>query len=288
MNRIALFGIFALLLVTEVDAQSGVHKCVNKNGRVTYGDSPCPGTGGDSAPQSSAVMNIADMTQGQADLAADCEEVLHNSNQPYWVEKERETSAFNRYCPAFGFKVPLGQETKAFNELHAKKLFTKLRQRFASVPSTTRVYDGGHRSPPTFSGADTVMKQRVSTASKSLVAMIPDLQPGLWKLRHSRGGHITQDESCDDPLAAVRSEIVKSQVYEGLGCVFNGSTTTPRTAMIVLDCPADRTQGGNSVRKGRIEIAIDSPSPQAVTVTLKGKSVEAEIMKSTRIGDCKR
>lgn len=288
MNRIALFGLLALLAVTGANAQSGTHKCIEKNGRVTYSGSPCPGSVVANKPQASTVINIEDMTQGHADIVNDCTEVLSSAASEFWLEREQGTAGFNRYCPTFGFKAPLSQETRAFNDHHGKGLMAKLRERFTSVPSFSRVYEGGRRNPPEFSGAEQAMKQRISAKSKSVITMIPEAQPGLWKTRRSKSGRITQEESCDNPTAQFRSITARIPEIENLGCTVTSSNPAPRSVSIAFECPDKRGRGDISLPKGKTEIAIDSPSPQAVTFTLKLPSTDPEVFMATRLGECKQ
>lgn len=286
MNGIALFGLLALLAVTGANAQSGVHKCIEKNGRVTYSGSPCPGSVVSNKPQASTIINIEDMTQGHADIANDCTEVLSSVGREFWPERAQDTAGFNRYCPTFGFKAPLGPETKAFNDLHGKELIAGLSERFTSVPSFSRVYDGGRRSPPVFSGAEHAMKQRISAKSKSVIATIPEAQPGLWKIRRSKSGRILQEESCDNPTAKFRSITARIQEIENLGCVVTSSNPAPRSVSIIIECPDQRRRGDISLPKGKTEIAVESPSPQAVTFTMKLPSADPEVFRATRLGEC--
>jgi hypothetical protein len=115
-------------------------------------------------------LDVATMAQAHADFAADCAEALHNQDEPGWRDKERERAAFNRYCGVFGYRVPLSPETKVFNEKHSIELLAKLGERFENVPSYPRTYAQGSRVPPSFQGAESLIRDTRPTAAANITA----------------------------------------------------------------------------------------------------------------------
>ena len=62
----------------------------------------------------------------------------------------------------------------------------------------------------------------------------------------------------------------------------------PRGAMIVYDCPSDRSPEGLPVSKGRTELSVVSASPQAFRIEMKSTVYGGYVMQGTRTGDCKK
>ncbi len=149
MKATLLIGILATTCVTHAAVQT-IYKCSSKDGKTTYSNSPCPRAKAVGAAGPAAPVNLRTVTQEQANLAADCHELVFNRNDEFWEKTEGERALFDQICPAFGYKAPLGPETDAFNTQHSKQLLKKLREKFENVPSTTRVYQGGRRMPPLF------------------------------------------------------------------------------------------------------------------------------------------
>lgn len=143
---VVLTAILAVAFVAGASAQT-IYKCASKEGKTAYSNSPCPGAKVVNPGSAPAAVAVDGINQQQADLVADCDEVLSNRSNT-----GREAALFNRICPAFGYKAPLGPETDAFNKRYSEQLLRKLREKFQAVPSTTRIYDGGSRMPPLFYG----------------------------------------------------------------------------------------------------------------------------------------
>jgi hypothetical protein len=240
--------------------------------------------------QSTSTPNLdaSTMTQAQADVAADCEEVLFNQSQPELRGAKRELEQFNQYCGAFGFRTPIGPQNKAFNDGHAAELLRKLRQHFDNVPSTTRQYSGRSRFPPLFFGAEHAMRQRPATrAAKISVEAVPAMQHGLWSTHTHAGGKSTDAQVCGDPLERIKREILQTRGYLRFGCTVDSSAPHPGSVSYVFDCPADRSEGGMTVRKGRTEITIAASSPQAFSLTVRRIDGSVWRAEGTRTGDCK-
>jgi len=276
----------AAVSTTAADAQS-IYKCVGKDGRTAYSNSPCPGAktlGGDTSQP--RVLAVESMTQSQADLAADCMDVLFIATQPDWKEKDRETADFNKYCPAFGFKVPFGPDTTVFNRAHGAQLMAKLRRQYEAVPSGSRTYSGGYRTPSTFVGADYAMKESPARPGPVDVPVLPALQSGKWKVRETTAGVATESEICGDPLDNFRREMLSLRGRDPMGCTVRATAPTGRSARIVVDCAADRYENGRTVMKGRTEVSIVSSSPQSVTIEVKSTVKTPSSAEATRIGNC--
>ena len=123
-----------------------------------------------------------------------------------------------------------------------------------------------------------------STASgggSSEASMLPSLQHGRWAWTGLDG------EACGDPLERFRTSI--SRMYDAaprLGCTAKLFTPTPSNTLFGLDCPADASEGGVSVQKGKLEISVYAPSPQSVRVSTKAPGGPTEIFEAKRLGDC--
>lgn len=286
MRSICLLAIFAAAISTGADAQS-IYKCVGKDGKTAYSNSPCPGAKELSgANLQSRALAVETMTQSQADLASDCTEVLFNATQPDWREKDRETAAFNKYCPAFGFRAPFGPDTAAFNTAHGEQLIAKLRRLYQNVPSGSHSYSGGYRTPSTFIGADYAMKESPARPGPVDVSTLPALQPGKWKVRETTAGVARESEICGDPLDNIRREMLSLRGRDPMGCTVRATAPTLRSARFVIDCAADRYENGRTVMKGRTEMSIVSPSPQSVTIEVKSTVNSPSSASATRIGNC--
>jgi len=282
---IYLLAISAAAISTGAHAQA-IYKCVGKDGKTAYSNSPCPGAKEVGVGSQSRALTVESMTQSQADLASDCREVLFNATQQNWREQARETADFNKYCPAFGFRAPLGPDTAAFNRSHGDQLIAKLRRFHSSVPSGTRVYSGGFRSPPTFEGAEFALKEPPAPKGPVDVSILPALQPGKWKVRSTTAGVVSDDEVCGDPLDSFRAELVSQRGQDPMGCTTRAITPAPRSVRIVFECAADRYENGRTVMKGRTELSIVSASPQSIRIDLKSTTKDPMSAQATRVGDC--
>ena len=113
------------------------------------------------------------------------------------------------------------------------------------------------------------------------VSLIPTLQHGKWQWKNLEG------DTCGDPLDRYRRTI--SAAYSeapNLGCKRQLSAPGPGNMVFVLECPADRSENGVNVRKGRTEISVYAPTPQLVRIATKAPDSSTEVFEAQRIGDC--
>ena len=137
-----------------------------------------------------------------------------------------------------------------------------------------------------------VTPPRTGTPAKSAGgggAVVPDMQPGKWKLSFTRKGRTKDEEACGDPINGMRSEV---QQYEAnakanWGCTMTTNPAGGRNVNIVYDCPSDRSPDGRPVQKGRWEISVVSASPQVFRMEMKTTTADGSyVMEGTRIGEC--
>ena len=97
-----------------------IYKCVTRDGKISYSDSPCPDAKR-IQPGEPPKLNLDRLSARQADLALDCIEAVDNvvNRVPRKLLLELTESAktglikeFARFCPALGFQSPLGESTK--------------------------------------------------------------------------------------------------------------------------------------------------------------------------------
>jgi len=141
--------------------------------------------------------------------------------------------------------------------------------------------------PPAVKGADAKKGPAAGPAAAG-GAVVPDMQPGKWKLRFTRKGRTKDEEACGDPINGMRQEV---QEYEAnakanWGCTMTTNPAGGRNVNIVYDCPSDRSPDGRPVRKGRWEISVVSASPQAFRIEIKSTVDGGYVMEGTRIGEC--
>jgi len=126
--------------------------------------------------------------------------------------------------------------------------------------------------------------------TKPGAAVVPDMQPGKWKLRFTRDGRAKDEEKCGDPIDGMRREV---QEYEAKakakwGCTMTTTGAGGRNVNIVYDCPSDRSPEGLPVQKGRTEISVVSASPQVFRIEMKSTAWGGYVMDGTRIGECEK
>ena len=119
---------------------------------------------------------------------------------------------------------------------------------------------------------------------------IPEMQPGKWKLRVTRGkdGRARDNEICGDPIDGFRSEVKSYSENNKWGCTMTTSAAGPRNVSVVYDCPSDRSPDGRPVSKGRWELSLVSASPQAFRIEMKSTVNPGSVMEGTRIGNCEK
>lgn len=128
-------------------------------------------------------------------------------------------------------------------------------------------------------------KSGQSTANPS----IPALQRGQWKATVNKNGNVTSEERCHDPMTAFSEMIQQSEQMQSVGCRISKTTKGAGNYNLVVDCPADwrSADGSQSIRKGRIEIDVNAPSPQQFqgTVVSTRDNVRMSV-NATRVGNC--
>jgi hypothetical protein len=213
------------------------------------------------------------MTQSQADFAVDCMEAIENQDDPRWRAKDYERTEFNRLCPALGFRTPLGPQHKAFNLAHAKELVAQLRRRFVDVPSTTRNYQDGGRTPPLFSDRF-VLRERPLTPVDGEIE-VPTLQPGRWVLTTISGDDVKDSEVCGDPLKSVRADLGRREDWVARGCRVQVAARKFHATRYIVNCPANHR-----------ELVVEAARPQGFSVVLVGFHALATRIQGRRTGDC--
>lgn len=130
-------------------------------------------------------------------------------------------------------------------------------------------------------GAPAASAGAATEAAAADVSLLPSLQHGRWKWEGIDG------EACSDPLEKTRRLINTTYAAAArLGCKGQVSAPVPGNAVFIMDCPADRSEGGVSVRKGRLEITVFSPTPLSVRISTREPDRPTEIFAATRLGDC--
>ena len=126
-------------------------------------------------------------------------------------------------------------------------------------------------SPPAGSPADDAV----------VAAKLPNMPQGKWGWKGVEGA------SCGDPLERTRALISSTYGSAGrFGCTAQLYAPGPGNTVYILDCPADATEGGVEVRKGKLEITVFSPSPDTVRVSTKEPGGETQVFEANRLGDC--
>ena len=149
------------------------------------------------------------------------------------------------------------------------------------------VAPGRQPTPPAAKGADAKKDSTARPAGGSVVAF-PELQPGKWKLRVTRKGRTNDNETCGDPIDGMRREVQEySDVAKAKwGCTMTTNQSAPRSVRIVYDCPSDRSPEGRPVQKGRWELSLVSPTPQAFRLDMTSTTDGPYSMDGTRVGEC--
>ncbi|MCS6920904.1 MAG: DUF4124 domain-containing protein [Elioraea sp.] len=274
------------LLCAHLSAPSAqtIYKCVTKDGKIAYSSIPCPGAGKPMPPAATRSLTAETMTLSQADVAFDCLEALEHRTKPRWRSKEQERSAFDRYCPASGFRAPMGPGTDDFNRRHGEALLRRLRERFGELPSMSRAYTDTHRTPPLFEDAEAAM-QGGPVAASGRVASLPEVKFGRWRIVATGNDRGTAREICGDPLQSVR-ELLQSPEFEALGCSIRTSSSAPGTSTWVMDCPADRSRDGHVAQSGRRKLTIEAHSRQSLRMTMVGPGVH-QSGEASWLSDCR-
>jgi hypothetical protein len=137
-------------------------------------------------------------------------------------------------------------------------------------------------------GSKEVVKQPAAQPAAASGPVVPDMQPGKWKLRFTREGRSNDEEACGDPIDGMRREVQEYQAKAkaNWGCTMTVNPAGGRNVNIVYDCPSDRSPDGRPVRKGRTELSVVSASPQAFRIDMKSTAYGGYVMEGTRIGEC--
>ena len=124
-------------------------------------------------------------------------------------------------------------------------------------------------------------------AAGSVVAF-PELQAGKWKVLLTRKGRTNENETCGDPIDGMRREVQEysDRANAKWGCTMSTSTAGSRSVRIVYDCPSDRSPEGRPVQKGRWELSLVSPTPQAFRIDMTSTTDGPYSMEGTRTGSC--
>ncbi|MBX3665747.1 MAG: DUF4124 domain-containing protein [Burkholderiales bacterium] len=148
--------LLAAILAIPAAHAAEAHKCVAKDGRISYQGTPCPGTVRIPASQTSKLDNL---TVRQADIVFDCMEAVDNvvNREPDAILldvalQKSIIAGFEKHCPALGFQSPLYSASRDFNIRYSKAAKEILEKNGHTGPSYSRTYSGGRRSPPLFSG----------------------------------------------------------------------------------------------------------------------------------------
>lgn len=162
-------------------------------------------------------------------------------------------------------------------QLHAQAIYKcvgadgKTSYSHSPCPNAKQVRGGSGPSQSSGGGA----------AESADVSLIPALQHGKWAWKNVEG------DTCGDPLEKYRRRISAAYTEApNLGCKRQLSAPGPGNMVFVLDCPADRSENGVSVQKGRTEISVYAPTPQLVRIATKAPDSSTEIFEAQRIGDC--
>ncbi|MGH7185382.1 MAG: DUF4124 domain-containing protein [Pseudomonadota bacterium] len=140
-------------------------------------------------------------------------------------------------------------------------------------------------APPAAKGAD-AKKESAERPAAAGPSVFPEMQAGQWKLRTTKAGRVRDSEMCGDPIDGMRREIQEYAASTKWGCTMSTSASGPRSVNIVYDCPSDRSPDGRPVQKGRWELSVVSPTPQAFRIDMKSTADGAYSMEGSRIGNC--
>lgn len=158
--ELKLLRFFPLAIVVSIgpSVAADVYKCVSKDKKVIFTDTPCDGARS-AKPVVPQVPSTKHFSRHQVNMSFDCMEALdtlifRDVNPEVFPESETThlRKQFNELCPAVGFKTPEGRNTRGFNLDYAKRLKKSLEDNNYTGPTFTRSYEGGRRSPPVFSG----------------------------------------------------------------------------------------------------------------------------------------
>ncbi len=137
---------------------------------------------------------------------------------------------------------------------------------------------------PTVQGAE-AKKESSARPAATDAANIPEMQAGKWRIRMT-GGRASDSEMCGNPIDGFSREVQEYAKNTKWGCTMTTSASGPRSVRVVYDCPSDRSPDGRPVQKGRWEISLDSPSPQAFRLEMKSAVDRGYVMEGIRIGNC--
>lgn len=159
-----------------------------------------------------------------------------------------------------------------------------------------RFYDG---SSWTFEDIDRRTNLRARVLAATLAAPAPDvraaalampplpaLEPGLWQIKNDVNGQRAEQQHCGDPLEEITREI--SRVGITGACTIQSATPSQRTVSLVVEC-RDRVSrdGSTTVREGRTDFSLASPTPQSFTLQVnRTRKGYRQTVQGTRLGKC--
>ena len=141
-------------------------------------------------------------------------------------------------------------------------------------------------APPAVKGAD-AKKESAARPAAAGPSVIPEMQGGQWKLRTTKRGRVRDNEMCGDPIDGFREEVQAYSANTKWGCTMTTNPSGPRSVIVVYDCPSDRSPDGRPVQKGRWELSVVSPTPQAFRIDMKSTADGTYSMEGARTGECK-
>ena len=154
----------------------------------------------------------------------------------------------------------------------------------APCPGSKEV--GASGGPPAVQGAD-ARKESSARPAAAGASVFPEMQAGKWKLRITREGSAEDSEICGDPIDGFRREVQEYAANTKWGCTMTTSASGPRSVTVVYDCPSDGSPI-SAVTRGRSEMSLVSPSPQAFRFEVKSTVYPGGVMEGTRIGNCEQ
>jgi hypothetical protein len=144
-----------------------------------------------------------------------------------------------------------------------------------------------HALAPSQAPASTITQRPRGDVSVATAVRLPAVEQGLWKLKTDANGKRNEVEECGDPLERLAEEASRLQRLGDLGCTIHDSYPSPRAVIIEIDCPADRMQAGTTVLKGKIKMALSSPSPQSFSLRVtRSADGNQQTVEGTRTRAC--
>lgn len=281
--RSSLCYVFILSVIVVDPAAADIHKCVAEDGGVSYSDTPCPGSQ-TIGPSSATKGDSMYFSRRDADIAYECMGALRLMKQQIkdqadGVERYARRvfrREFNEYCPALGFRSPLGSETLDFNVRHAEKLKERLKFGGHSGPSFSRSYSGGSRMPALFSTVS-----RLPSENETRVDQWPRFRKGLWQIKAEEGPRSHVSEECMWPVDRLVDTV---RGLERFGCEWSPIKRVPDGAVgHAKNCEGTTADGGKL--EFDVSLHINVTSADAFTAEVK-KGKGSRFLFARRISDC--